>query len=192
VSDLALTKLAVQQILQTAHAHPWSLQGFGMFRLYLSKQVRLHVWDARFMVEKVTTLHTHPWAFTSHVLSGLMVDRLLRKGPSMTDDPTHYEQQIVCGPGGGMSSEKVPVRLEPIQIAAYGPGSSYTREASDIHESVYQSGTVTLVERQFLPDTEHAFVYFPLNRTWVTAEPREAKREEIEAMARMALDRWEA
>jgi hypothetical protein len=105
---------------------------------------------------------------------------------------THYEQQIVCGPGGGVSAEKQPVHLESMQVCVYGPGSSYTREATDVHESIPKSGTVTIIERQFLPDTEHAYVYFRTDREWVSAEPREAKKEEVDAMARMALDRWEA
>ena len=192
MSDLRLTRLAIKAILERASAHPWSLQGMGMFRLYLSKEVRLHVWDMRFTVEKVSTLHTHPWAFTSYVLSGLMTDRLLKKVDPSREPVTHYEQQIVCGPGGGTSAEKQPVHLEPLQVCTYGAGSSYTREATDVHESVPKSGTVTIIERQFLPDTEHAYVYFRTDREWVSAEPREARKEEVEAMARMALDRWES
>jgi hypothetical protein len=192
MSDLRLTKLAIKAILERASAHPWSLQGMGMFRLYLSKEVRLHVWDMRFTVEKVSTLHTHPWAFSSHVLSGVMTDITFKKVDQSSDPPTHYEQQIVCGPGGGVSADKKPVYLLPSRPTVYGEGATYTREASEIHESVPKSGTVTVIERQFLPDTEHAYVYFRLDREWVSAEPREAKKEEIEAMARMALDRWEA
>jgi hypothetical protein len=192
MNDLSLTRLAIKAILERASAHPWSLQGMGMFRLYLSKEVRLHVWDMRFTVEKVSTLHTHPWAFTSYVLSGLMTDRLLKKIDPSREPVTHYEQQIVCGPGGGTSAEKQPVHLEPLQVCTYGAGSSYTREATDVHESVPKSGTVTIIERQFLPDTEHAYVYFRTDREWVSAEPREARKEEVEAMARMALDRWES
>jgi hypothetical protein len=187
------TKLAIHKILEQAHAYPWQLQGMGMFRLYLSREVRLHVWDMRFTVEKVSTLHTHPWNFTSYVLSGAITDRVYRVatlGPE-PKDPTHYEQQIVCGPGGGVAGDKHPVCLESIGDTTWPAGSAYTRYAKEVHESLPKSGTVTLCHRRFLEDTEHANVYFRLDREWVSAEPRDAKPDEVAAMARMALDRWE-
>jgi hypothetical protein len=191
---VSLTKLAIKQVLETAAAHPWSLQGMGMFRLYLSKEVRLHVWDMRFTVEKVSTLHTHPWGFKSHVLSGVMVDRHFKKRDPATQDldsPNYYEQRIVCGPGGGVAGDKEPVHLTLMASCVYTAGDEYTHVASDVHESVPKSGTVTLLERTFEADTEHAFVYFRMDREWVSAEPRDATPDEVAAMARMALDRWE-
>jgi hypothetical protein len=186
------TKLAIKQVLEHPTAHPWSLQGMGMFRLYLSKEVRLHVWDVRFTVERVSTLHTHPWGFTSHVLSGCILDRTFEKPEASDVHPaTHWEQKIVCGPGGGVAGDKAPVLLRPLRSAINLAGDTYTHAASDVHESVPKSGTVTIIERTFQEDTEHANVYFRLDREWVSAEPRDATKEEVEAMARMALDRWD-
>jgi len=167
----------------------WSLQGMGMFRLYLSREVRLHVWDTRFIVERVSTIHTHPWDFYSHVLSGVLVDRLFRKDDAYGDD--YQEQEIVCGPGGGASSEARPVKLLHERDLVVRSGVGYDRSYSDIHETVPKCGTVTVVERKFREDTEHALVYFRKDRTWVSAEPRAAQDNEVRAMARMALDRWE-
>jgi hypothetical protein len=186
-----LTSLAIRQILEKPLGHDWSLQGMGMFRLYLSKEVRLHVWDMRFSVERVSTLHTHPWGFVSHVLSGCILDRTFRKEDPSREPITHYEQQIVCGPGGGVSAEKQPVHLSLVSEHVYKEGNTYSHEASDVHESVPKSGTVTVIERSFKSDTEHAMVYFRTGREWVSAEPRRAEPHEVEAMARMALDRWE-
>ena len=190
-----LTKLAIKQVLETATAHKWSLQGMGMFRLYLSREVRLHVWDGRFTVERVSTLHTHPWDFTSHVLSGCLTDRKFKLWDSATATgaavPNYYEQKIVCGPGGGVAGEKTPVHLSTAGDSTYHAGHTYSHAAADVHETVFKSGTVTLLERVFGKDTEHAMVYFRLDREWVSAEPRDAKPEEVEAMARVALDRWE-
>jgi hypothetical protein len=187
-----LTSLAIRQILEKPLGHDWSLQGMGMFRLYLSKEVRLHVWDMRFTVERVSTLHTHPWDFDSHVLSGCILDRSFKRYDLEPTVPaTHYEQEIVCGPGGGESSSKKLVRLELFSEEVYASGQSYSHQASDIHESVPKSGTVTVIERTFKKDTEHAMVYFRLDREWVSAEPRRAEPHEVEAMVRMALDRWE-
>lgn len=206
MTNLPVTKLAVKAILDRATAHLWSLQGMGMFRLYLSKEVRLHVWDMRFTVERVSTIHTHPWGFTSDVYSGAITNRVFSKldetdvevikqsASWRTNLAAYNEQQIVCGPGGGVSAPPKKVWLyEPDDdgCLTWTAGDSYGQEAEDIHESIPKSGTVTVLERRFREDTEHAFVYFREGREWVSAEPREAKTEEVEAMARMALDRWE-
>ena len=208
MTDIPLTKLAVKAILERASAHPWSLQGMGMFRLYLSREVRLHVWDMRFTVEKVSTVHTHPWDFTSHVLSGAITNRIFTKVEhgELQREPgfiagfpgqfkEYREQQIVCGPGGGASSEPKRVYLytpDDDGLLTHVTDSYYCQDASDIHESIPKSGTVTLLERTLKEDTEHAYVYFREGRSWVSAEPRDATEHEVLAMARMALDRWES
>lgn len=190
MTDLPLTKLAVKAILERASAHPWSLQGMGMFRLYLSREVRLHVWDMRFTVERVSTVHTHPWDFESNVLSGCITDRIYANVEGC--DPTHYRQQIVCGPGGGTSAAPEPVAIRCIQNLTHITGEAYSRAHDEIHESVPKSGTVTLLRRVFHEDTEHAHVYYAFDRSWISAEPRDATEQEVLAMARMALDRWES
>ncbi len=75
-----VTQSLALKLLETSAVRPeafeWSLQGFGMLRLYLSKEVRLHVWDDRYAVKNVTTIHTHPWHFRSTVLFGELTDVL--------------------------------------------------------------------------------------------------------------------
>lgn len=178
-------------ILEQAESHEWSLQGMGMFRHYISKEVRLHVWDARFMAPQVTTLHTHPWDFESIVLSGVMTDVMYLKASDHLA-ATHEECQIVCGSGGGMTSEpSKPVRLMAPFTHTFTTGRSYRHVATDIHESIPRSGTVTVIHRTFRPDTEHAFVYVKRGKPWVSAEPRRATLDEVRSMALLALDRWE-
>jgi hypothetical protein len=207
VTDVPLTKLAVKAILERATAHPWSLQGMGMFRLYLSKEVRLHVWDLRYATEPVSTLHTHPWDFTSEVHSGAITNRLfcklretdvavIRQNASWRRNLAAYnEQQIVCGPGGGVSAPPKEVWLyddDEDGCLTWTTGDSYSMDFDTIHESIPKTGTVTVLHRRFRVDTEHAFVYYRSDRKWVSAEPRDARPEEVEAMAKMALERWES
>jgi hypothetical protein len=203
MTDVPLTKLAVKAILERAAAHPWSLQGMGMFRLYLSRDVRLHVWDLRYATEPVSTLHTHPWDFTSHVLSGAITNRVFRKVENREELANargfevlaqYSEQQIVCGPGGGVSANPKEVWLyqpDDDGCLTHVTDSYYCQKAEEIHESIPKTGTVTLLERTLKADTEHAFVYYRSDRKWVSAEPRDARPEEVEAMAKMALERWE-
>ena len=177
--------LLVKQILQTAQHHEWSLQGFGMFRLYLSKNVRLHVWDERFATAGVSTLHTHPWDFTSYVLAGRITDRVFfqhKEGPA-----THSKQSILCGPGGGLVGEPTPVALEEASNINLEAGHVYSHGWNDIHETSALVGTVTLVERKFRADTEYAHVFWPNATRWVSAEPRPATSDEVRVMAEAAL-----
>ena len=76
-------------------------------------------------------------------------------------------------------------------MESYPVGSSYAQSANEIHESFPTPGTVTVVERTFLPDSEHAYVYFT-GEKWGEATPRPATPEEVGAITGHALRRWEA
>lgn len=189
--DMPLVRASVRKLLENAERlDGWSYQGFGMFRLYLSKAIRLHVWDPSQAVEGVTTIHTHPWHFRSTVVSGRMVDKLYALPLLDTGASTHQMQQIVCGPGGGACGEPQLVRLERLQEAVISVGQSYGLTAKAPHESMPDPGTVTLIERRFLPDEEHAYVFPPIGQPWVSAEPRPATRKEVAEMMELALGRW--
>jgi hypothetical protein len=188
--------LLVRQILERASVYEWSLQGFGMFRLYLSKATRLHVWDSRFAVPNVTTIHTHPWDFKSTVLCGEITDCTYDVVmPTSDKSPTHCKQSIVCGPGGGMTPDSpeevrlIAVKQKRIKAEDSGGNGRYTLRANEVHDSVYTDGTITIIDRVFLPDTEHALVFYPFGQKWVSAEPRAATQHEVKAMAEVALSR---
>lgn len=189
---MTLDELCVAKILERAEHYDWSLQGLGMLRLYLSSRVRLHVWDRRFAVENVSTIHDHPWHFESIVLVGSIRNRVFRVVPG---EPTHHGQTIVCGPGGGPAEGwRADVRLELARERTIYPGTfcngereGYRMEAPELHESVAEDGTVTIIEREPLPDAEHARVFFPLGTEWVSAEPRRATTDEIRAICAHAL-----
>lgn len=190
--DLPMLRAAVLAILNNApNLSGWSLQGFGMFRLYLSKEMRLHVWVPSFAVPDVTTIHTHPWHFTSTILSGRMVDKLYQVQPAVGLEATHRRQRIVCGPGGKACEEEPEhVVLALLQRAIFEPGRSYSLTADAAHESDPAPGTVTIIERTFREDTEHAYVFPEVGKPWVSAEPRPAYENEVRAMREIALEHW--
>jgi hypothetical protein len=102
------------------------------------------------------------------------------------------KQKIVCGPGGGAVGEPEPVFVSKLQEVVFNEGDSYNLTADAFHESKPEPGTVTIIDREFREDTEHAYVCFPHGQTWVSAEPRKAIPKEIEAMAEQALVRMNA
>lgn len=176
------------------HQHEgWSLQGFGMFRYYLSPAVRLHVWVPRLATEDVSTIHTHPWSFRSEVLVGQINDRTYH--PIFADGRaraiTHMQQRIVCGPGGCAVGEPQGVHLHLIGERTYRAGQSYEHVHDVPHESIPSPGCITLVSRTFREDTEHADVYYPAGQSWVSAEPRPATYVELDIMRRTALKELE-
>lgn len=190
----------VRSILENWTRHSWSLQGFGMLRTYVSRELRLHVWDRRFAVSGVSTIHDHPWNFESSVVVGRIVNTRYRVHPCTHTDAQvdalrlrspFVKMRIVCGPGGGadrtMLAQRSRVWLEPVEPETYEAGSTYRQEASEVHHTSYDDGTVTLVDREFLPDAEHAHVFYRAGEEWVSAEPREATPDEVSTIVERAL-----
>jgi hypothetical protein len=182
-------KLLVKQILETATNFKWSLQGLGMLRLYLSDEVRLHIWDSRYRVDSVSPLHTHPWGFQSQVVAGVV--RQIRYTLSENQYGTEYSRTLIkCGPGGGPKDEVDKVRLFASTMEMYSEGQEYFQAASEIHESFPENGTVTIITRKFEADADHAYVLWLGNGGFVSAEPRPATEREVSDITTNALQRW--
>lgn len=183
-------KESVRAILENASAYEWSLQGLGMLRLYLSENVRLHVWDSNFAVPGVSRMHTHPWDFESTIVVGELTNCLWKE--TKRNGSAHYfnRQLLQCGPGGCLKGEPDVVRLGPLREKTYGEGKSYREQAEQIHSTRALRGTVTIVRREFKADRDHAHVFWPVGTEWGSAEPRPATAEEVAAITGYALARW--
>jgi hypothetical protein len=181
------TKDFVKHTLQNYSLYDgWSLQGFGMLRLYLSKDVRLHVWDKRFQVPNVSLIHTHPWDFTSRIVVGVMRNTRFMEGRG---NP-HMKSQIGCGVGGGLVGTPERVSLIGGFPERFSGGGVYHQRATEIHASDYDDGTVTVVTRAVRGDPDHADVYWPDGEQWVSAEPRPATPDEVASIIGYSLQRW--
>jgi hypothetical protein len=179
--------LFVREILEKAYAYKWSIQGLGMLRLYLSDSVRLHVWDSRYRITGVSPLHTHPWSFESYVVAGMVNNRRFTESENHDGIP-FWGARIKCGAGTYIEDQTV-VRLIPGRNEMYWAGQHYCQQADEIHESNPADGTVTLVERTFRADTEHARVFWEKGE-FGSAEPRTATPEEVTDITAAALKRW--
>lgn len=189
-----MTKADVADILLKAHEREWSIQGLGMLRTYLDegKVQRLHVWSDEAKFEGASELHTHPWNMTSIVMAGVLEQQrfIVDALPERDEAPTHMEQTILCGEGGGLCGAPRPVLLREMHPEFYGEGGMYRQKWWEIHRSRPKNGTVTVIARDFTDDPDHAYVYWPYGEEWVTAEPRTATPEEVERVTRNALDLW--
>lgn len=186
-----LVKPLVKAILEHPHDHEWTLQGFGMLRTYLAPEVRLHIWDDRYKVRNVSVIHDHPWDFDSYIVAGTVFQRRysIHTVQGIWTEP-YMMQTIACGVGGGPCGSPEEIYLSPAKLETYNEGESYTQKAAEIHNSLPMRGTVTIIERRFQEDTEHAHVFWPVGYEWVSAEPKAATKREINDITKLSLEIW--
>ena len=182
----------VKDMLARPDNWDWSVQGFGMLRTYLDsgKRFRLNIWDSELAVPNVSLIHDHPWDFVSYVISGRFTNIRYFKDPNGDE----YDWMIIrTGPGGGPEGADGTTRMLPsIRPEYYLPGNYYTQSAEEIHKSVFADGTVTLNDRIYRPDADHATVFWPHGEQWVDAEPRAATLDEVYRACERALSGFDA
>ncbi len=166
-------------------AADWTAQGFGFLRLKINDHMRLHVWDSRLRQPGVSDIHDHTqWAFTSHVVSGSIVNIRYTIDPA---GQRHSMATLLCGIGGGMQAQaQEPVGLVAGTPELYLPGMSYRQEPDEIHRTMPADGTVTLIVQE-RRDTDTARVFWPEGGSWGDAIPRAATRQEIDEVGGYAL-----
>jgi len=189
-----ISKALVREILENPYDHKWTLQGFGMLRLYISDTKRLHIWDASYAFKDVSLIHDHPWDFNSYIVAGVVrqhrFDVTPRNRLNQNGLDNYEAQTIVCGEGGCSTGNIYQTGLKRSLIEIYREGDEYSQKAEEIHLSIPESGTVTIINRVFKEDTEHANVFWPIGEKWVSAEPRKADEEEIYNFTQLALSKW--
>lgn len=163
----------------------WEIQGFGMLRTYLSRDVRLHIWSHDLRKKDVSSIHNHPWDFTSLVLRGAIFNERFVEMPG---EVNYNRATIRCGVDAKIESDVEKVRLEKVGHEVVASGEFYSQTASELHDTAYQDGTITLIERHAKPDPDHARVYWPLGAQWVDARPRKASLlEASEILSRIII-----
>lgn len=170
----------------------WTVQGFGFLRLRVSERLRVHVWHQRLRKAGVSDIHDHTqWAFDSLVLSGSLINvRYDVQENPVTGSQPYHEAVLKCGVGGGMVDGSV--RLVHLQARApeqYLPGMTYHQDPDEVHRTIPQDGTVTLI-CQARTATDTARVYWPAGGAWGDAEPRQAETWEIHDIVDYALKVW--
>lgn len=166
--------------------HKWTLQGLGMLRCSLPDGVRLHVWTPQLAWVKDAILHDHPWSFESGIISGSIINtRFVEQERDELHTETWEGMTIKCGAGGCAMSEKKVYHLLRMPPEVYTAGDIYTQAANEIHLSQPSDGAVSIIRR--LDDTEQARVFWPVGKSWDSAEPRTPYEDEIEMACGFAL-----
>lgn len=192
------TKELVRHILDNASMYTWTIQGLGMVRIYLTPdaRIRLHIWHHDFKVPGVSDIHDHPWNFESHVVCGFIKNqKYIVNDPMIYNwlDAQPYDKvNILCGVGATPADTLTRESLHATTAQIYIPGMSYTQLSTEIHCTAdHSDGAITLVERTFTSDPDHANVWMPTGTPFISAEPRNATAHEIAlaiSSARKQLD----
>jgi hypothetical protein len=180
-------KLLVKALLKSPFNLKWDVQGLGMLRTYLSPELRLHIWDSALQIPNVSPLHTHPWHLRSYVVAGQY--KQFRYVEEDSPFGVYFKSATIkCGKDAVCTTEPVIVKLLRQSLETYTEGQTYWQNKDEIHTSLPLDGTITLVERTFTEDRDHARVFWETE--FVSAEPRRATVQEIENTTRLALDKW--
>ena len=181
----------VLSILEKWRSYEWTVQGFGFIRTKIQNVGRIHVWDSTLTTERVSTMHTHPWALRSTIISGELINQRFVESEIEPRSMPYMRSRIATGEGGGLIGEPEPVKILPFDNPEwYLPGDTYSQRANEIHRSIPQDGTVTLMTRPQGPPLEEATVYWPAGTRWVSAEPRKLDEWQISKVIDYALARW--
>jgi len=186
-------QLAVLQILDAAvgqieHEQPlygdWSVQGFGVLRLYIRKIGRLHIWNSALRYPSVSLIHNHSWDLRSTVVCGRLVNQRYEEWEfapatvTMDPDLRYNRRRIMTGYDCKFVAPEDVVTLVRLNREQYFAGDVYHQRAQEVHASLPDDGCITLMERREESNGE-ANVYWPINGAWGDAKPRLATRTEV-------------
>jgi hypothetical protein len=192
-TQLEFTRALVRSILLDK-SREWTVQGFGFLRTYFGptdrpKQYRLNLWDKRFSVPNVSTIHDHPWDLTSLIVAGQMANQRYVPSHIAAGKPTHAFTTIKTGVDGGIDRDGVSYcHLIPQPRESYKIGDTYAQRADEVHQTYFLDGTITLNKR--VGDTEHARVFWPFGTHWVDAIPHPATADEVHTAVKYSLGYW--
>lgn len=193
-TNLIFMKALVANIMNDKARREWTVQGFGFLRTYFGppetpKQFRLNLWDSKFTIPNVSTIHDHPWDFSSIIIAGELKNKKYEIWEENKDTPTHKFATLKTGVGGSLdiSTEK-ECYLALSSVINYKSGEVYSQKANEIHETTFKDGTVTLNRR--IGDTEQARVFWDHKNNWIDAIPRLATKREIDQTIDKSLGYW--
>jgi hypothetical protein len=156
-ADITALRLATICILDNAlsevnsgrtgfHGNEWSVQGFGMLRLYIRTIGRLHIWDSALRYPNVSMIHNHSWDLKSTVVAGCIRNTRFTREPLM--GRKYVGQRLVTGYNTRMVTPIEDVRLLDWPAETYLPGDVYAQRAAEIHRTDATDGTVTIMARR--------------------------------------------
>lgn len=201
MNTLRALQIAVIQIFDTAigqldHALPlygdWSVQGFGMLRLYVRNIGRIHIWTEALRYPNVSMIHNHAWDLDSTVICGRLLNTKFceyHAKSARSNTQLYNKVRLQTGFDSRLLANPELVRLYEYEPQIIPPGDNYYQAADEIHRTDAEEGTVTIMQRKDTKEAGQADVFWPVGSEWGTAQPRGATPEEIRLAIGKAM-RW--
>jgi hypothetical protein len=193
-----LLKPLVKAVLKSPQALDWTIHGIGLMLTYLDKEHRLHIFDKSLRVETVSPIHDHAWHLKSYIVAGILRQRryeiICESGGFYLDKAytgvEKFKQASINTIGIPIPTPGPDVFVNTAELEEYREGQTYHQYNDEIHETIPEDGTVTLVEREFARDIRSARIFWRGEGEWVSAAPRRALPSEIEYVTQHALRLW--
>lgn len=196
-------KLLVKAILKSPQALDWTVHGIGLMLTYLDKGHRLHVFDKSLRVDTVSPIHDHAWHLDSYIVAGVLRQRRYEIISSFEDlsIPTaqhyHHDQRVERFRQASINTVGIPIPTPGPDVLVldgtleeYQEGQTYHQQNDEIHETIPEDGTTTLVTREFANSIRSARIFWRGDGEWVSAAPRRATPNEIDYVTQRALTLW--
>jgi hypothetical protein len=171
-----------------------TIQGLGMLRYRLNSNLRLHIWHSDIKTPDIenSAKHTHAWDFNSYIFAGQLENTIYEK--AMTgkwyDHPRYWEQQIECGADGCTMGDPTEVALYDASSGIFRAGDQYFEFGDQIHQTVWQDTTVTLIYREKKKSGKDiANIYIPVDNGYVAAPAIQASVEQRRKYCDLAMGR---
>jgi len=177
-----LDRQQVHDILARADDHDWRMQDIGVLGLWLDDEhrTRLHVWTPDDAIGE-PLVHDHPFAFTSTVIAGELVNTRYVEDPSGME----YVRERYT-PGREDERRADTVRLVGAS-ETLGAGARYRQVASELHDSVQVPGTVTVLHfDDVFDDLPELTTCRRPDSPWISGRARSATQDEIRRITAMA------
>jgi len=193
------TRALVKAILKRAENYSWEVPANGRLTLVLEPNVAvINVFHSKYRVPNSTAIHSHTVDFRSDIVGGVMRQyRYVRAAADGGHGPApqkYWEQELTLG--GKLAGEPVECWLRESEIEEYSAGESYEITADEIHRSVPEDGTVTLISRQYKTSPVSVSTFWPWAPMAAGAKPSDkiipapAAAEVILDVVSVALERW--
>jgi hypothetical protein len=105
------------------------MHGIGMLRTYLNpdRTLRLNLWHRELLNPGISTMHDHPWPFTSRIIAGKLTNqRFSRCTKNSVGAFLMQEGRVTCGGGfNGIEGEPEIISLYAHPPEIYTAGMAY-------------------------------------------------------------------
>lgn len=180
---------SVKSVLENHQKHRWYETVDGVIATYFKNETALNIYQG--LDRSNPYIHSHPFDFTSTIVTGEMRHTRYRLDPS--GDEFQFQRRRITGEFFGATEDCV---LEAMPLETYLPGDTYSILSSEIHSVAPVDGSITLVVRDhFTSPTEFAS-YWPSGKPTKKIENgsfavrRIAPESLVAEMARLTLKDW--